>query len=167
MVKKIYKLTSKNYVYIGKCGGRICTRYYQHKYYASQRLQGGTGLFYSSFYCFQDGDVTYSTLEENVNDDEAFEREDYWIKYYKDLGCNVVNMNKPNGKDVDKEKKRMAKYYYQNPTKYIDRSKAYYWKNRDKILQKRKDDYHASKNQGELVLQTSLTECLSSTEVDE
>lgn len=161
MAKKIYKLTSNNYVYIGKCGGSISTRFCQHKYYANLRLNGGTGLFYSSFYCFQDSDVTYSLLEENLKDADAYEREEYWIKYFKDLGCNVVNINSANGKDLDKEKKRMAKYYYQNPTKYIDRSKAYYWKNRDKILQKRRDEYKASKNQ------TSLTECLSSTAVEE
>jgi len=176
-MKKIYKIYSPNNTncyYIGKCGGYLSMRLCQHRYYYNRANDSGAvaGTFYTSYWIIQQGDAVIELIEE-VEDDKAREREDFWIDEYKRLGYEVVNYNKSYGIDLDKQRKTAMRHYYKKRDVCLERCRNYYWNNVEERREYQRKRYHLKKHgnldtfvpkvQSSATLQT----CLSNTEVEE
>jgi len=132
-MKKIYKLYSPNdpnCYYIGKCGGYLSMRLCQHRYYYKKANEYGAiaGTFYTSYWIIQQGNAIIECIEE-VEDDRAREREDFWIDEYRNQGYEVVNYNQSNGTDLNKQRNTAKKFYYKHHEKCLDKCRKYYWNN--------------------------------------
>lgn len=149
-MKKIYKLYSPNdpnCYYIGKCGSYLSMRLCQHRYYYKKAKAHGAiaGTFYTSFWIIQQGDARIELIEE-VEDDKAREREDYWIDEYKKMGCEVVNYNQSNGADLIKQRNTAKRHYYKHHEKCLEKCREYYWKNCEARREYQRRRYYLKKH---------------------
>lgn len=78
-------------------------------------------------------EVKQESFIELIEETDDITREDYWITYYRDLGCNLYN--KIRGSGVYNKKERSKEYYENNK----QTSKEYYEKNKDKIKDRQKE----------------------------
>lgn len=135
-------------VYIGSTTSNYLTsRLAQHRYYYNKK--GQTSIKYSSEKCFEndDGEPVQCFIDQlaEVNAEERYEIESYYIHLFKDLEFNVVNLNDSViNPEVYKEKRYNR--YHANPDKYRQIAKDYYLRNKERIKIKNAKNYYVMKS---------------------
>jgi len=128
---RIYKLVyNDEIIYIGKTTNDL-------------RVRKNNGYAFIPFY----KDCSIELIEE-TNDPT---RESYWIKYYKEQGCNLYNRNKGDGFDIDEyneENKEKLKEYRRN---YY---REYNKKHRESLNEYRKEYYKSKTTMIQITIET-------------
>ena len=135
-------------VYIGSTNcDYLSTRLSQHRYYYNKK--GQNSLSYSSEKCFENenGNKVHCFIDQlaEVNVEERYEIESYYIHLFKDLDFDVVNL-KDSVINPEVYKEKRYKKYHANPDKYRQIAKDYYLKNKEKIKIKNANNYYLKKS---------------------
>jgi hypothetical protein len=111
-------------VYIGSTKKTLEQRVKEHLAHYHQYVNGNAS-YCSSFDIIETGDIKIEFLEATTHD-KRYEREGFYIKLLKSVGCNVVNI-----KQAGRSQKESMKIWKQNNPDY---HKQYYqkMKNKDK-----------------------------------
>jgi hypothetical protein len=80
---------------------------------------------------------------ELIEETDDVSRERYWIKYYKDEGCNLMNGNAGDGLNRVEYRK---KYREENEEYFKQKGIEYYQKNSDKVKERNKKFYNENKD---------------------
>jgi hypothetical protein len=89
---------------------------------------------------------------EIIEETDDVSRERYWIKYYRDLGCNLLNKN--DGDYLNEEQKKIIRNKKNNPNNnkkgrpktktkkdYLENRRKWYDENKDRINKMRREKY--------------------------
>ena len=92
---KIYKLIdpiTKDIRYIGKTNG-LEKRFYSHVYWASKDKRNQHVYNWIRKLLEENLKPIIQLVEDNLTENEAIDKEIFWIKYYRDKGFNLTNEN--------------------------------------------------------------------------
>lgn len=94
-----------NIRYVGVTTKKVNQRFSQHKYCAMHEEKRGLPVHKWMYSKYKDGgNITVKEIDSCL-EEEWEDRERYWIKYYKSLGCNLMNLDE-GGKGVITKEKR-------------------------------------------------------------
>ena len=135
-------------VYIGSTTiDYLTSRLAQHRYYYNKK--GQTSIKYSSEKCFENdnGETVECFIQQiaEVNQDERYEIESYYIHLFKELDFDVVN-SKDSVINPEAYKEKRYNKYHANPEKYRKIAKDYYIKNKERIKIKNAKNYYLNKS---------------------
>jgi hypothetical protein len=139
-IYKIYKITSPqtDKVYIGSTKQTLKYRFSHHKSGAKHK-----GKYYSSFDLIQNYSDCEIELIQEVEVDQRYIRERYWIEFYQD---KCVNERIPiRTKEETREHQR--EYYEANREQIREHQRAYRSENRDQIKENQREFYEANREQ--------------------
>lgn len=105
----IYVLSSsedpENIRYVGVTSKKVSERFSQHKYCANHSEKRGLPVHKWMYSKYKDGGTILVKEIDSCDESEWENREQYWIKFYKDQGYNLMNLDK-GGKGVITKEKR-------------------------------------------------------------
>lgn len=141
----IYCIFNKdnNKIYIGSTSQEyLSMRLAQHRYYYRKNKEKPDSVNgrYSSEKVFEDDSGEHKCFIQEIITCESFERtevESFYIKYFRELGFNVVNENDSKF-DKEKYKRKRLEDYRNRPEYYKAKSLKYYYNNREMVLAKAK-----------------------------
>lgn len=95
----------ENVRYVGTTTKKIVERLYQHKYNATHPEKRGLPVHKWMYSKYKNGGSISIKQIDSCSEEEQEEREQYWISYYKNLGYDLMNIDK-GGKGVITKEKR-------------------------------------------------------------
>ena len=135
----ILKSLFTNDVYIGKTNSPLKKRLTEHKSTYKGFIEGRQKHISTAIKILKYSDCSIAYLEENIDKNDIYAKERYWIEKYP-FAVNVVLPTQTQKEWVDKniEKVRLIKRNYANSARGKQRRKEYLLLNKDKLKEKDK-----------------------------